>query len=68
MTAEAFNAALEALRWSQRGVADALGCDVKIVHRYAHGIADIPDSIALWLATLAEFHVKNPPPADWKRR
>lgn len=61
MTPDRFRACLEALRWSQRGVADVLAVDERQVRRWAAG-ATIPGPIAAWLDFLAEVHEANPAP------
>jgi transcriptional regulator with XRE-family HTH domain len=60
--------ALAALRWSQRGLAEALGCDDRLVRRWASGDAVMPPDIALWLGHLSQFHRSNPPPETWRTR
>ncbi len=60
--------ALALLRWSQRGLAEALGCDDRLVRRWAAGDAAIPAEIAGWLATLAATHRAHPPPETWRSR
>ena len=62
MTPTEFRAALEALRWTQRGVAAVLRCDERQIRRWATGAYPIPERIASWLATLAAFHRAHPPP------
>jgi transcriptional regulator with XRE-family HTH domain len=59
---------LTALRWTQRGFAEALECDDRLVRRWAAGGAEIPASVAAWIETLAKVHEGLPPPQGWKRR
>ena len=59
---------LAMLRWSQRGLAEALGCDDRIVRRWASGAAAMPADVALWLSRLAKVHAANPPPQTWRTR
>ena len=68
MTADRLRECLDLLRWSQRGLADALKCDDRIVRRWASGDAEIPASVAAWLETLGKIHAELPPPTGWKRR
>lgn len=60
--------ALALLRWSQRGLAGALGCDDRIVRRWASGDAAMPAEVTLWLSSLAKVHQANPPPQAWRTR
>ena len=60
--------ALALLRWSQRGLAEALGCDDRIVRRWASGDAMIPADVVLWVSSLAKAHQANPPPQAWRTR
>ncbi len=59
---------LALLRWSQRGLAEALDCDDRLVRRWASGDASIAPDVADWLERVAVFHAANPAPAEWKRR
>jgi len=61
VTPETLRHCLEALAWSQRGLADQLGLDSRQVRRWAAGAA-IPPPVAAWLALLAAFHERHPPP------
>lgn len=61
MTPERLRECLAALRWSQRGLADALACDERQVRRWAAG-ATVPPSVAAWLERLASYHERHPPP------
>ena len=62
MTPPEFRLCLDLLAWSQRGLARLLGLDDRSVRRWASGQNAIPGNIAHWLATLAAFHAKHPPP------
>ena len=62
MTPTRFRECLDALRWSQRGLADALAMDERQVRRWAAGAA-IPEAVAAWLERAGKWHEKNPPPA-----
>ena len=55
------------LRWSQRGLAEALGCDDRLVRRWAAGTGPVPDEVAAWLERLAAAHAAMPAPQDWRR-
>ena len=68
MTPDRMREALFLLRWSQRGLAEALECDDRLVRRWASGDAEIPVSVAAWLETLAQCHEAAPPPKAWRRR
>lgn len=57
---------LTLMRWSQRELAGALGCDPRLVRRWAADGAEIPDRIADWLETLAAAHSSNRPPTQWR--
>jgi transcriptional regulator with XRE-family HTH domain len=61
VTPDQFRAALASLRWTQRGLAAALGVDERQVRRWATG-ATIPERVASWLERAARWHAKNPPP------
>jgi hypothetical protein len=60
--------ALAVLRWSQRGLAEILNCDDRLVRRWISGEVAIPADVADWLLDLAELHTSLPPPAAWRRR
>jgi transcriptional regulator with XRE-family HTH domain len=53
---------LAALRWSQRGLAAAIGYDDRLIRRWAAGERPIPAHVAAWLERAATWHGKNPPP------
>ena len=57
-----FLACLDALCWSQRGVAALLGRDDRLIRRWAAGRAAVPADVAAWLETLTTWHEANPPP------
>ena len=61
MTPQRLRECLALLRWSQRGLADALDADERQVRRWAAGAA-IPPAVAAWLDRLAAYHAKHPPP------
>ena len=68
MTPGRLRECLAALRWSQRGLAEALGCDDRLVRRWASGDASVAPDVAEWLERAATFHADNPAPVEWKRR
>lgn len=66
MTSAALRAALDALRWSPRSLAEALNCDNRLVRRWAAGHISIPPSVAAWLIGLQAAHRAAPPPKHWR--
>ena len=62
MTPTEFRAALVALRWSRRGLADALGRHPSTVDQWGSGRARVPADVAAWLSRAARWHRSNPPP------
>ncbi|MEE8659641.1 XRE family transcriptional regulator [Acetobacteraceae bacterium EV16G] len=58
---------LNTLHWSQRGLAEAIECDPRLVRRWVSGDSAIPEEVANWLRNLATFAQRNPPPLKWKR-
>ena len=56
MTPTRLRECLDALRWSQRALADNLGVSERIARRWAAGSAIIPGPVASWLES-ATFHV-----------
>jgi transcriptional regulator with XRE-family HTH domain len=63
MTPTRLRECLALLRWSQRGLADALGRPEGTVRQWARGAVRIPDDVAAWLEKAGRWHAKNPPPA-----
>lgn len=68
MTPDRLRLALGLLRWSQRGLAEALECDDRLVRRWASGHASVPPEVAAWLEALAAAHAAHPVPQGWRRR
>jgi len=68
MTPALFAVALELVGWSKRQLATMLGCDHNLPARWAAGTAPIPPEIARWLDRLAQAHIANPVPTDWRVR
>jgi len=63
MTSATFRAHLEALGWTQRGLAVLLGLSHNTVHRWALDEAVIPERYAQWIEGVAAYMQKHPPPA-----
>lgn len=66
MTPDALRAALDALRWSPRDLAEALNCDNCLVRRWAAGHIGSPPSVVTWLIGLQAAHRAAPPPKHWR--
>jgi hypothetical protein len=68
MTPTRLRECLEILRWSQRELAAALGCNDRLVRRWAVGAPDyaVPESVGKWLEVLATTHIRHPAPTDWR--
>jgi hypothetical protein len=62
MTASRFRECLALLHWSQRGLAEILYCDDRLVRRWAQGSEPVPETIAGWIEKLASTHQAAPPP------
>jgi len=52
----------------QRGLAEALACNDRLVRRWAAGDGSVPEPIAAWIERLAAHRLNHPPPDDWKTR
>ena len=63
MTSTRLRECLDALGWSQRGLADMLGLHETRVRRWARGLVEVPPEVAQWLETLAATHAAHPLPA-----
>lgn len=65
---EHLRAYLHQLRWSQRELAQVLGCNYRLVRRWAADDPDYPIPLVVftWLRELAEFHRAHPPPHAWR--
>ena len=61
-SADRLRAALDAICWSQRGLADLIGRDSRQVRRWASGQYEPPADLLAWLERVAAFHQANPPP------
>ena len=53
---------LEQLGWTQRGLAAVIGVHETRIRRMLNGSAPMDELLLAWLAKLAKFHCKNPPP------
>lgn len=68
MTADRLRECLTRMNWSQRGLAELLGCDDRLVRRWSSGETPVPWEVGSWLEALAKFHERNPVPTLWRRR
>lgn len=68
MTADRLRECLARMSWSQRGLAELLGCDDRLVRRWSSGETPVPWEVGSWLEALAKFHERNPVPTLWRRR
>lgn len=62
MTPTRMRECIALLRWSQRGLADALSRPEGTVRQWARGKVRIPESVADWLERAGRWHEANPPP------
>jgi hypothetical protein len=62
MTPTRLRECLDALVWTQRGLARLLDRQEGTVRQWARGAVKIPDDVAVWLEHLAQFHEANPAP------
>jgi hypothetical protein len=62
MTPTRLRECLDALRWSQRDLAAALGCNDRLVRRWAAGAPGraVPESVGKWLEVLSTTHIRHP--------
>ena len=67
MTPDRLRECLQALGWSQRGLAEKLGLHETRVRRMARGLHPVPAEVAAWLETLAAVHLAHPAPDGWVR-
>jgi DNA-binding transcriptional regulator YiaG len=63
MTPTRLRECLDALEWTQRGLARTLQKQEGTVRQWARGQVRIPEDVAAWLEILASFHARHPPPA-----
>ena len=67
MTPTRFRQCLDALHWTQRGLARILNRPEGTVRQWARGAVRIPGPEAAWLEFLAVVHQKMPPPRrEWR--
>ena len=67
MTPTEFRACLDALHWTQRGLARILNRSEGTVRQWARGAVRIPTDVAIWLDWLAQAHVAAPAPRrEWR--
>lgn len=62
MTPTRLRECIEALGWTQRGLARVLERQEGTVRQWARGAVQIPADVADWLERLTRFHERNPPP------
>lgn len=67
MTPTRLREVLHLLRWSQRGLADVLGCSDRLVRMWAQEDAPVPAEVAAWLEALAAPHNSHAPPTAYRR-
>ncbi|WP_424138647.1 nuclease [Roseomonas chloroacetimidivorans] len=67
MTPTRFRECLDALHWTQRGLATILGCADTLTRGWASGRGTIPEPVAEWLEERARQAAETPPPEDWRR-
>ena len=53
---------LDAIGWTQRGLAWQLDVHETRTRRWASGRYPVPPQVAGWLECIAEFHEQHPPP------
>jgi DNA-binding transcriptional regulator YiaG len=68
MTPTRLRECLDALVWTQRGLARTLDRQEGTVRQWARGAVQIPGDVAAWLETLAAFHEQNPAPLARSRK
>jgi transcriptional regulator with XRE-family HTH domain len=61
-------ACIEALGWTQRGLARMLGRHEGTVRQWARGTVSVPDDVAAWLETRASVAEVTPAPVRKPRR
>ena len=62
MTPTRLRECLDALGWTQRGLARMLNRQEGTVRQWARGAVQIPPDVAAWLETLAAVHERHPAP------
>jgi hypothetical protein len=56
MTPAQLEECLSIVRWTPDVLAEALGCQVSLVHAWLEGTEDIPPETAAWIEALAITH------------
>lgn len=64
MTPTRLRECLDALHWSQRGLASILNRHEGTVRQWARGAVAIPPDVAAWLETMAKHAARHPPPKN----
>ena len=59
---------LRLLNVSQRGLAELLQCDERLVRRWAAGQVEVDAKVSTWLELVGNFLEANPPPTGWQRK
>jgi hypothetical protein len=68
VTADQFNATLEQIGWSRRGLAERLGMNSdRAVRRWSNSQNAIPEAVAAWMREVARTLRNLPPPVDGNR-
>ncbi len=62
MTPTRLRECLQALHWSQRGLAEVLAYSEGTVRGWARGVRPVPPEVAAWLEALAAAHQAHPAP------
>ncbi len=68
MSTDLLRLCLDALDWSQHGLAARLGLNDSTVRKWARGAKPIPDVVAKWLHPIAAAVSARPVPPEWKQR
>lgn len=56
MTPERLEECLSIVRWPPATLAEALGCDVSLIHAWLNGLEPVPIKTSAWIETLATTH------------
>ena len=67
MTPSRFRECLVLLHWSQRGLAEMLYCDDRLVRSWAQGSEPVPETIAGWIEKLASTREAAASPTAQRR-
>jgi hypothetical protein len=66
MGAAEFRDVLAAIGWTPATLSHRLGCDERMVRRWASGRYAVPVRVAEWLCLVATTLRDLPPPVDWQ--